>query len=292
MQKRSLCIHPKVEGRLVDTCGTGGDKIKTFNVSTTAAFVAAGAGIAVAKHGNRSVTSRSGSADVLEHLGVNLNMNPTEVTIAVEQIGIGFMFAPAFHPAMKHAVYPRKEIGIRTVFNVLGPLSNPASANAQLVGVYDPKMCLLVANSLKHLGCEEAMVVHGLDGIDEISTLGTTTISHLRLGLIRSFEVSPKDFGVKQAQIADLQGGFPKENAKVLFKILSGRIAEGDPKRDIVLVNSAAALIVGGKATDFSTAMDIARQSIDDGAAYERLKKLVEFSNGDLSKLEELEQYA
>ena len=167
MREHCSRIHPRVEGRLVDTCGTGGDKIKTFNISTTAAFVVAGAGVAIAKHGNRSVTSKSGSADVLEKLGLNLNMEPEAVQGTIEQVGVGFMFAPAFHPAMKYAIQPRREIGIRTIFNILGPLTNPASANAQLLGVYDSKLTAPMAYALKELGCEEAMVVHGLDGLDE-----------------------------------------------------------------------------------------------------------------------------
>ena len=173
-------ISPTVKGRLVDTCGTGGDKIKTFNISTTAAFVVAGADVAVAKHGNRSVTSKCGSADVLEMLGLNLSIVPEDVERAIEEVGVGFMFAPAFHPAMKYAIGPRREVGIRTVFNVLGPLTNPADANAQLLGVYDPRLTEPLANSLKSLGSEEAMVVHGLNGLDEISTIGKTRVSWLK----------------------------------------------------------------------------------------------------------------
>ena len=198
-------IHPCVKGRLVDTCGTGGDKIKTFNISTTAAFVVAGADIAVAKHGNRSVTSKSGSADVLERLGLNLKMDPTAVEKAIEQVGVGFMFAPAFHPAMKYAIGPRREVGIRTVFNVLGPLTNPADANAQLLGVYDWRLTEPLAYSLKNLGCEEAMVVHGSDGLDEISTIGRTRISWLRNDKVTTREMAPKDFGVKRAKIEDIK---------------------------------------------------------------------------------------
>ena len=193
MRENCLQIHPKVKGRLVDTCGTGGDKMKTFNISTASAFVVAGAGVAIAKHGNRSVTSKSGSADVLEHLGLNLCMTPEVVKEAIEQVGIGFMFAPTFHPAMKYAVIPRKEVGIRTVFNLLGPLINPACANAQLLGVYDAKLVGPLANALNCLGCEEAMVVHGLSGLDEISTLGKTIISHLKNGEIRTFQIAPKN---------------------------------------------------------------------------------------------------
>src|SRR3990170_3089046 len=198
MRENCRRIHPTVNGRLLDTCATGGDKIKTFNVSTVSAFIIAGTGIAVAKHGNRSVTSRCGSADVLEQLGFNLKMKPQQVQDSIEQAGIGFMFAPAFHPAMKYAVEPRREIGIRTVFNILGPLTNPASANAQLLGVYDPKLTTPIAYALKKLGCEEAMVVHGLDGLDEISTVGRTAIAWLKEGEVATLETAPRDFGVKQ----------------------------------------------------------------------------------------------
>jgi anthranilate phosphoribosyltransferase len=289
MREHCQRIHPRVEGRLVDTCGTGGDKIKTFNISTAAAFVVAGAGVAIAKHGNRSVTSKSGSADVLEKLGLKLNITPEDVQSAIEQVGVGFMFAPAFHPAMKYAVQTRREIGIRTVFNILGPITNPASANAQLLGVYDAKLVTPMAYTLKKLECEEAMIVHGLDGLDEISTLGKTSIAWLREGEVATMEVTPKDFGVKRACFADIQGTTPEESAKILFKILNNCYAVDDPKTEIVLVNSAAGIIVGGKAEDFSYGMSVARKSIESGAAYEKLKALIKASADDLSKLEELE---
>jgi anthranilate phosphoribosyltransferase len=290
MRERCLRITPGVEGRLVDTCGTGGDKTKTFNISTAAAFVAAGAGVAIAKHGNRSVTSKSGSADVLEQLGLNLKMTSETVQATIEQVGVGFMFAPAFHPAMKYAVETRREIGVRTVFNVLGPLTNPASAKAQLLGVYDGKLTEPLAYALKQLGCEEAMVVHGLDGLDEISTLGKTVISWLRDGAVATIETLPKDFGVKQARIADIKGTTPEESAEILFKILNGYCAGNDPKTEIVLVNSAAGIMVGGKAEDFTYGMELACASIESGAAYKKLKTLIRASGGDLSKLEELER--
>ena len=290
MREHCRRIHPHVHGRLVDTCGTGGDKTKTFNISTAAAFVVAGAGIALAKHGNRSVTSKSGSADVLEKLGLNLTMAPEEVENTIEQVGMGFMFAPAFHPAMKYAVQPRREIGIRTVFNILGPMTNPASANAQLLGVYDAKLTVPMAYTLKKLGCEEAMVVHGLDGLDEISTVGKTAISWLKEGEVATMEVAPKDFGVKQAHVEDIKGTTPEDSAEILFKILNGGCAVDDPKTEIVLVNSAAGIMVGGKADDFSYGMTVARKSIESGAAYKKLKALIKVSGGDLSKLEELEE--
>jgi anthranilate phosphoribosyltransferase len=289
MREHCRRIHPHVQGRLVDTCGTGGDKIKTFNISTAAAFVVAGAGVAIAKHGNRSVTSKSGSADVLEHLGLNLKMEPEAVQATIEQVGVGFMFAPTFHPAMKYAVQPRREIGIRTVFNVLGPMTNPASANAQLLGVYDRKLTAPMAYALKKLGCEEAMVVHGLDGLDEISTVGKTAVAWLREGEVLTMEVTPKDFGVKQAQIVDIQGTTPDESAEILFQIIKGQCSPKDPKTAIVLVNSAAGIIMGGKAEDFGYGVELARESIESGAAYNKLKALIKVSGGNLSKLEELE---
>lgn len=289
MKEYCIRIHPHVEGRLVDTCGTGGDKIKTFNISTTAAFVVAGAGGVVAKHGNRSVTSKSGSADVLERLGLNLNQEPEAVENTIEKVGIGFMFAPAFHPAMKYAIGPRREVGIRTVFNVLGPLTNPADANAQLLGVYDRKLAEPLAHALKNLGCEEAMVVHGLDGLDEISTIGKTVISWLREDEVTTVETVPKDFGVKLARPEDIKGTTPDESAEITFKILNGCCDTNDPKTEIVLVNGVAGIIVGGKAEDFSYGMELARESIDSGAAYKKLKALVKASHGNLSKLEELE---
>jgi len=289
MRTYATRIHPHVNGRLVDTCGTGGDKTKTFNVSTAAAFVVAGAGVAIAKHGNHSVTSRSGSADVLEKLGFNLAMAAEAVKRSIEQVGIGFMFAPAFHPAMKYAIGPRKEIGIRTVFNVLGPLTNPACANAQVLGVYDHKLTAPLAHALQRLGCEEAMVVHGLDGLDEISTVGKTAIAWLREGEVKSVEATPAYFGLKSATVTAIKGTTPEESAETLFKILNGYGATDDAKRDIVLVNAAAGIIVGGKADDFRYGMNLGRESINSGAAYKKLKALIKASKGDLSKLEELE---
>ena len=289
MREQSAQIHPHMHGRLVDTCGTGGDKIKTFNVSTVAAFVIAGAGVAVAKHGNRAVTSKCGSADVLEKLGLNLHLEPKAVECTIEKLGIGFLFAPAFNPAMKYAAEPRREIGIRTVFNLLGPLTNPACANAQLLGVYDSKLTAPLAYALKRLGCEEAMVVHGLDGLDEISTVGKTAVAHLRGGEVSELEVSPGDFGVKTACITDLKVESSEESAETLFKSLSGNLTHGDPKMEFVLVNSVAGIMVGGKADDFEVGMELARESIESGAAYSKLKGLVKASGGSLQKLEEFE---
>jgi anthranilate phosphoribosyltransferase len=288
MRSNCCTIHPKVQGRLVDTCGTGGDKVKTFNVSTAAAFVIAGAEVAVAKHGNRGVTSKSGSADVLEKLGLNLNLAPKAIEGIIEKVGVGFMFAPAFHPAMKYAAEPRREIGIRTVFNILGPLTNPACANAQLLGVYDQKLTVPMAHTLSKLGCEEAMVVYGLDGIDEISTVGKTVIAHLKQGKVTDAIFAPKDFGVKTAKIADLQTFSSEESAEVIFKILNGNLTDG-AKAEIVLVNSAAGIILGGKAQTFMEGVEEAKKSIKSGAAYSKLKNLVKASGGNMKRLEELE---
>ncbi len=288
---RNSCrrIHPQVDGRLLDTCGTGGDRVKTFNVSTAATFVIAGAGVAVAKHGNRSVTSRCGSADLLERFGFNLNMEADDVRSSIEQVGVGFMFAPLFHPALGYAVSPRREIGIRTAFNVLGPLTNPASADAQLLGVYQANLVEPMAKVLKRLGCLEAMVVHGLDGLDEVSTVGRTSVAWLREGEVRSFETVPEDFGVQRVTVDELRVSSPEESVEVVFKVLFGYCAADDPRLEFVLANSAAGIILGGKAETFSEGTASARESVKSGAAYRKLKASVRVSGGDLSKLEELE---
>jgi len=261
---RKFChrIHPQVRGRLVDTCGTGGDRVKTFNISTTAAFVVAGAGVPVAKHGNRSVTSKSGSADILEKLGFDLSLVPNVVEKNIEDIGIGFMFAPAFHGAMKHAIGPRREIGIRTVFNVLGPLTNPANATAQLLGVYDKTLIEPLAHVLKKLGSEEAIVVHGLDGLDEISTIGKTAMAWLKEDKVNSLHLAPRDFGIKLAKPENIKGTTPDQSAETTFQILYGCDRDGNPKRDIVLVNASAGIVVGGKAEGFRHGVELARESI------------------------------
>jgi anthranilate phosphoribosyltransferase len=281
-------IHPKINGRLVDTCGTGGDRVKTFNISTAAAFVIAGAGVTVAKHGNRAVTSKSGSADVLEQFGLNLNLQPVQVQKIIETVGIGFLYAPAFHPAMKFAAKPRKEIGIRTVFNILGPLTNPANANAQLLGVYDAKLVTPMAYALDRLGCEEAMVVHGLDGLDEISTVGITVIAYLKERNVMQTEWIPSDFGIKKAKISELQTASIQGSADAIFKILCGKQVN-DARSDMVLVNSAAGIIVGGKASDFKEGIEIAKESIVSGAAHAKLRALAKASSGTMQKLEDLE---
>lgn len=285
MMEFCIRIKPKVTSRLVDTCGTGGDKLKTFNVSTIASFIVAGAGAPVAKHGNRSVTSRCGSADLLERLGVNLNVEPTLVERTIEKIGIGFMFAPAFHPAMKNAIGPRREIGIRTVFNLLGPLTNPASPKGQLMGVYEPRLVKPIASVLRKLGLEEAMVVHGKGGLDEISTVSKSKVSWLREGTIKSMEIGPRDFGLKLARLEEVVGSTPEENAEISYKILNGHKG---PRTDMALANAAAALIVAGKETRFKNAMNLAKESVESGKAYQKLRELVNFTGGSSATLDEL----
>ncbi|MHB9025866.1 MAG: anthranilate phosphoribosyltransferase [Armatimonadota bacterium] len=272
MREKSVRIAPRCP-LLVDTCGTGGDKVKTFNISTTAAFVVAGAGVAVAKHGNRSITSKSGSADVLEELGVNLAVPPEFVERCIEEIGIGFLFAQHFHPAMKHAGPVRRELGIRTVFNVLGPLTNPAGARCQLVGVFAPDLTEPLARVLGLLGSEHAFVVHGLIGLDEWSTCGATRVSELRGGEVTTREYSAADLGLPEATVDDLTGGDPAENALITVAILRG---QGGPKRDIVLVNAAAALVAAGHAKDMAEGMQQAAAAIDAGAALQKLDALRE----------------
>lgn len=256
---------------VVDTCGTGGDGLNTFNVSTAAAFVAAGAGVPVAKHGNRSVSSRCGSADVLEALGVQISASPEQVAQCIDEVGIGFMFAPAFHPAMRHAAPVRRELGIRTAFNLLGPLTNPADARRQVIGVPRPDLTRLIAEVLLRLGFVHAFVVHGHPGIDELSTAGPTTVSELRDGAIRTYSVDAADLGIPRADLADIAGRDAKHNGDMLLGVLSGKPG---PVRDIVLLNAAAALVVGGAAEDIRHGIQLAAQSIDEGAASAKLEAL------------------
>lgn len=286
MREFAVRINPKVDGVLVDTCGTGGDKIKTFNVSTAAMFVAAAAGVTIAKHGNRSVTSKAGSADVIEALGARIDLPPPEVQRMIEMIGIGFMFAPLFHGAMKHAIGPRREMGARTVFNILGPLTNPAGAQAQLMGVYDAALTEKLAHVLGRLGCRRAMVVHGLDGLDEISTIGKTRISELSDGEVKTYLVAPEDFGIKRVRPTDLAGGDADENAMILLKVLAG---EEGPRRDIVLLNAAAAIVVSGKASGLHEGLALAARAIDSGRAYEKVVQFIKATGGNIEKLRLLE---
>ncbi len=256
---------------LLDTCGTGGDGGGTFNVSTVTAFVVAGAGVRVAKHGNRSLSSQCGSADVLEELGVDIAMTPERAAAAIRDVGIGFLFAPAIHPAMKHAQPARAELKMRTAFNLLGPLTNPAGATAQLIGAPSEQAADLMAQALAGLGVERAMVVHGSDGLDEITTTGSTVVFAVKGREVTREEVRPEDFGVAVARAEDLRGGDRKRNAEIALEVLSGG---GGPKRDIVLVNAAAALVVGGKAEGWRGGMELAEGAIDSGEALRRLRGL------------------
>ena len=273
--------HKILSEVLIDTCGTGGDARGTFNISTVVAFVVAGAGVRVAKHGNRSTGGRSGSADVLEALGVKIDLPAERVARAIEEIGIGFLFAPAMHAATRHATEARKQIGVRTVFNLLGPLTNPANASVQIVGVYDAKLTEFVARVLGELGVRRALVVHGADGLDEISLSGETFVAELRDTKVRNFTVTPEDFGLARAPLEAIRGGNPAENAAIMHKILGRSLLyrEHDAARDIVLANAAAALVVAGRAGDFLEGVRVARESIDSGAAREKLEALVAFSS-------------
>jgi anthranilate phosphoribosyltransferase len=260
---------------LLDTAGTGGDASGTFNVSTATAFVVAGAGLKVAKHGNRSVSSLCGSADVVETLGISLDLAPARVAQCIDEIGIGFLYAPLLHTAMKHVMPARREMGIRTVFNILGPLTNPAGANAQVIGVYARTLVEPLARVLAELGTIRAFVVHGADGLDEISTTGESFVAEVREGLVRTSVLRPEDFGVPRAAVADLRGGDREENAEIIRRILAG---EPGPRRDMVVVNAAAALVAGGRARDLAEGVRLAAQSIDSGAALIKLRALADRS--------------
>jgi anthranilate phosphoribosyltransferase len=273
--------HPMAEEALVDTCGTGGDARGTFNISTATAFVAAGAGVRVAKHGNRSHSSLCGSADVLEEFGARIDLPPERVARCIEEVGIGFLFAPAVHSATRHASKVRRELKIRTVFNLLGPLTNPAGASAQVVGVYDPGVTELMAQALGKLGVKRAFVVHGEDGLDEISLSGETYVSELRDGAVRGRSVIPEDFGVNRAPLEAIRGGDAKRNVEIICDVLKGQLQvhrESDPRRDIVLANASAALVAAGRAENFREGVRLAADSIDSGAARAKLDQLIAFS--------------
>ncbi|TWH49418.1 anthranilate phosphoribosyltransferase [Sporomusa sp. KB1] len=261
--------------KIIDTCGTGGDRRGTFNISTAAAFVLAGAGLNVAKHGNRGVSSSCGSADVLNALGIKLELPPEGVSEAIDTIGVGFIFAPSFHQAMKYAVKPRKELGFRTVFNLLGPLTNPAGANCQLIGVYDQALTTKVAHALAELGVTSAMVVHSFDGLDEISTASPTQVAEVRGEEIRSYVIEPEAYGFTRCTLADYQGGTIEENAQIIIRLLKG---EQGFKRDIVLLNAAAALVIADAAGDLEEGIQLAAKSIDSGTAYTKLEALQQFT--------------
>ncbi|MEK6690347.1 MAG: anthranilate phosphoribosyltransferase [Nitrospirota bacterium] len=275
MREKALSI--KAPAGTVDTCGTGGDMAHTFNISTTAAFIVSGAGIPVAKHGNRSVSSKSGSADVLQALGVNIELPPEKIEKSLIEVGFGFLFAPFFHGAMKYALGPRREIGIRTVFNILGPLTNPAGAKYQVLGVYSSDLTETMAKVLGNLGCIHAFVVHGEDGLDEITITGKTKVSELKGGKVENYFIEPSDFGIKTGSIEDLLGGESKENAEITINILKG---EKGPKRDIVLLNASAAIVASGKAKDLKEGIAIAERSIDSGAALRKLEGIKKVASG------------
>jgi len=276
MREHAVTITPRIEGMLVDTCGTGGDGAHTLNISTAAALIAAGAGVPVVKHGNRSMSSRCGSADVLEYLGVGLGTAPVRLCEILERIHIAFFFAPVHHPAMRHVAAPRRELGFRTVFNLLGPLTNPAGAQAQVVGVYDPGLTETIAEVLRLLGLQRAMVVHG-SGLDEISTVGETRVAELKGGAVRTYTLQCDEFGTPPASLDDLRGGDVGENARILMEILEG---ERGACRDIAVVNAGAAIYTGGRAPSIRSGAEQAAFAIDSGNALAKLEALID-ATGD-----------
>ncbi|MEO8126015.1 MAG: anthranilate phosphoribosyltransferase [Bryobacteraceae bacterium] len=276
MRERSASVMPKLNGEaLIDTCGTGGDGQNTFNISTVTAFVVSGAGVKVAKHGNRSLASLCGSADIFEGLGINIALTPERTAESIREVGIGFLYAPAMHPAMKYAQAARSELKMRTAFNLLGPLTNPAGATVQLVGAPSTAAAELMAEALASLGLQRGFVVHGSGGLDEISTTGESLVLEIQRGAIAHHTLTPRDFGVKTAKMADLRGGGLDENLAIARAILDG---EAGPKRDIVLVNASAALVVAGKAASFLEGVELAAESIDSGRAREKVEQMARFS--------------
>lgn len=261
----------------VDTCGTGGDGADTYNISTASAFVVAAGGVAVVKHGNRSVSSQSGSADVLETLGVNISIDSKKVKECIEKINLGFLYAPTFHNSMKYAALVRKKIGFRTIFNLLGPLTNPAKANGQVLGVFHENLTELMAEAMKKLGTKHLLVVHGMDGMDEITVTNKTKISELKDGVINTYYVEPEDFGIKRSTEKELRGGTPKKNAKIIKGIFKGEIKGA--KKDILLLNSGAALYVGKKVSSIKEGVEMAREIIESGKALVKLDELIEMTN-------------
>jgi anthranilate phosphoribosyltransferase len=272
---RECALRVKVDGPLLDTCGTGGDGQGTFNVSTAAAFVAAGAGARIAKHGNRAMTSGSGSADVLEALGAKIDLSPEQVAECIERTGFGFMFAQVFHPAMKHAAGPRREIGVRTVFNILGPLTNPAGAQHQLLGVARPEIASKIAAALQRLDGTHVLVVHGADGVDELSISGPSMVHELIDGTLREYSVAPEDAGLPASPAEAIRGGTPQQNAAVMTAVLKGKRG---PVRDVVVLNAAAALVAFGAARDLKEGATLAQEAIDSGAASRRLDEWVDLT--------------
>src|SRR5450631_4116154 len=277
-QDSTVDVSDTERDALVDTCGTGGDASGAFNISTAAAFVAAGAGVRVAKHGNRSLTSKCGSADVMEALGVNISLPPDRLAACLQEVGMAFMSAPAMHSAMKHVQAARRELRIRTVFNLLGPLTNPAHASAQVVGVYSADLVEKLAEALSMLGLRRVLVVHGSDGLDEITITGPTRIAEVREGNVHTYEVTPEEFGMQRASLDEILGGDAAANAAIIRKILGG---EKSPRRDIVVLNAAAALVAAGKADHLAGALSKAIESLDSGAAGAKLEALVIFTNAE-----------
>ncbi|HCR16008.1 MAG TPA: anthranilate phosphoribosyltransferase [Candidatus Latescibacteria bacterium] len=276
MRDKATPIQTKHEV-VVDTCGTGGDHSGTFNISTAAAFVVAGAGLCVAKHGNRAASSLCGSADVLKALGVNVETSPEIISKCLDEVGLGFLFAPALHGAMKYAIGPRRELGIRTIFNALGPLTNPAGATRQVIGVYSEGLTETLAEVLGSLGSERAFVVHGSDGLDEMTTTGPTRVSELSDGSVQTYEVEPGEFGLAIADAGELKGGDEQESAEIILRVLNG---EAGPRQDIVALNAGAAIVAGGLAEDFGSGVTLAQASIQNGKALEKLEGLKAASNG------------
>ena len=277
MRSAASKVPTSVNGDLLDTCGTGGDKSGTFNISTTVAFVAAGAGIPVAKHGNRAATSKCGSADVLGELGVNLDLTPEQVGRCVDEVGIGFLFAVKLHPAMKHAIGPRRQMKVRTIFNILGPLTNPAGAQRQLMGVFAADLTDLLAHVLKALGTKSALVVNGYGGLDELTVTGPNRVSYLKEdGNVESYELDPSELGFDGASITELKGDDAPTNAKILRGVLDGEIQ--DAKRDVVLLNAGAAILASGLVDSIEDGITMAKETIDDGKAVGKLDKLIEYS--------------
>ena len=273
---RDLAVRiPITDPQIVDTCGTGGDQSHTFNISTAAAFILAGANITVAKHGNRSVSSRSGSADVLSALGVNIELPPEKVGDCINEVGIGFLFAPLYHGAMKHCAKPRAELGIRTLMNIMGPLSNPAGASIQVLGVYDAALTEKLAQVLIRLGTQHCFVLHGMDGLDEISLTRPTTISEGKKGRVQSYVIRPEDFGLQPVVPKEVLGGTPQDNAHIIQEILRGSLG---PKRDIVLMNAAPAFVACEKAASLKDGFDEASRVLDSGAPYEKLEQLISYT--------------
>lgn len=271
----NLAVTGTERDALVDTCGTGGDAAGTFNISTATAFVVAGAGVRVAKHGNRSMSSRCGSADVMEALGVKISLPSAVLAGCLEDVGMVFLFAPSMHSAMKYVQPARRELRMRTIFNLLGPLTNPAHASAQVVGVYSVELVEKLAEALSMLGLHRALVVHGLDGLDEITITGPTRVAEVREGNVRTYEVTPEEFGIKRARLEDISGGDANTNAAMIRDVLAGTKS---PRRDVVLLNAAAALVAAGKADHLGNALPLAVQSIDSGSATVKLEALVQFT--------------